>query len=300
MQLALVVAALLTLCSLALAVHSLVPSLVRDSVRRTALRVELPLDETTEPLVVARLASRERWAAAGALAGGLLSVAAVAIGTTGILGAVSADLGGYAVVLGFVAGTGAGVGALASREAARPVGGDGPRVARTSVPRVGDYVAPHERLGAWVLVAACVTVTASAALRPGPGLPGVLVGIATAVPVLALVGTEVLLQRLVRARQAASSPVALAWDDVLRARTARDLVTVPFLAGAYLGLAVVGHGERTGAVPDGLAIPLALALSAAAAAASVLLRPRAHVRRRLWPQPPRPSTAPAAPAGGTP
>ncbi|WP_258724363.1 hypothetical protein [Cellulomonas sp. NS3] len=153
-------------------------------------------------------------------------------------------------------------------------------------------MAPHERRGAWVLAGVCVAVTAAAALREGPGLPGALVALGVGVPVAAVVGTELLLARLLRARQAASTPLALAWDDVLRARTARDLVTVPLTVGAYLLLVITARAEEVGTIQDGLSLVLLVGLLVAAGA-SVLLDPRGHVRRRLWPQPP----APAVPAG---
>ncbi|GEA88059.1 hypothetical protein [Cellulomonas cellasea] len=293
MQSTLVLAAFTTVCALALLAHSLVRRFVRDAVRRTALQVDLPLDEATERLVVGRFRRRERWAGTGALLGGLLPLAFLLPGDDGaaLLGATGGDLRGFAVLLGFFAGTAAGLGLLAWRETIRPVDEPGPRVARASVPVVEDYVTPHERRGAWVLAGAGVAVTAWAGLREGPGLPGALVALGIAVPVAAVVVTEVLLRRLVAARQAATTPLALAWDDVLRARTARDLVTVPLTAGAYLPLVITSRAEAVGSLPDGVSLVLVLAMLVTAGV-SALLDPRGHVRRRLWPQPPAPSVAP--------
>lgn len=296
MQSTLVSATLTSLCAFALLVHSLVPAFVRSAVRRTALQVDLPLDELTEPLVVARVRRRERWAGTGALLGGLLPLAFLLPGddAAALLGSAGGDLRVYLVLLGFLAGTAAGLGLLAWREATRAVDDCGPRVARASVPVVEDYVAPHERRGAWVLAGVTVAVTAAAALGEGPGLPGVLVVLGVVVPVAAVAATEVLLTRLVRARQTASTPLALAWDDVLRARTARDLVTVPLTAGAYLLLVIASRAEQVGSVGDGLPLVVLVAM-AVTAGASALLDPRGHVRRRLWPQPPTPSVAAGLP-----
>lgn len=296
MQSTLVLATLTSVCALALLVHSLVPRFTRAAVRRTALQVDLPLDGVTEPEVVARVRRRERWAGTGALLGGLLPLLLLLPGDDGaaLLGSAGGDLRGYAVLLGFFAGTAAGLGLLAWRETTRAIDDRGPRVARASVPVVEDYVAPHERRGAWALAGVSVAVTAAAALREGPGLPGALVALGVGVPVAAVVATELLLGRLVRARQTASTPLALAWDDVLRARTARDLVTVPLTAAAYLLLVIASRAEQVGSVQDGLSLVLLVGL-AVTASASVLLDPRGHVRRRLWPQPPVPSVLAARP-----
>jgi hypothetical protein len=297
MRTTVVLAVLVTACALVLIGRSYVRRWVREGVRRTALQVELPLDDATEPLVVARFASRGRWAGTGGLLGGLLPLVLLLPGDDGamLLGSAAGDLRGYAVLLGFVAGTAAGLGALAWRETTRPVRDTGPRVARTSVPVVEDYVAPHERRGAWVLAGVSVAVSLVAATGPGPGLPGALVALGTVVPVAAVIGAELLLRRLVRGRQAASSTLALAWDDVVRARTARDVVSVPLTASAYLLLVIASRAAELGSVPDGL-LPVLLVAFAVTTGASVLLDPRGHVRRRLWPEPPGPAAAPSGPA----
>lgn len=296
MQSTLVLAALTSALALGLLTHSLVPALLRRAVRRAALQVDLPLDDATEPVVVARFRRRERWAGTGALLGGLLPLLVLPSGDDGtpLLGSAGGDLRGYAVLLGFVAGTAAGLGLLAWRETSSAVDDQGPRVARASVPVVEDYVAPHERRGAWVLAGVAVAVTTSAALRDGPGLPGALVALGVGAPLAAVAATELLLGRLVRGRQAAPTPLGLAWDDVLRARTARDLVAVPLTASAYLLLVIASRAEQVGGIGEGLVLVLLVGMLVATGV-SMLLDPRGHVRRRLWPQPPAASAPPVRP-----
>ena len=264
-----------------------------------ARKVDLGLADRTEEIVTARLDRRERAAVVGGGLGALGAAALVALMTED----AAAGFRVVGVMLGYFVGHALGYGVVAWRESvSRPA--DGPRLARATVPTHGDYVARHERVSAWV-VAGLAFLGGGALLLLGRSdvLDGafrgtVPTGFAVAVmgvPALTVVVDELLARRLLDRPQVASTTLELAWDDALRARTLRDMVTVPLTAG-FVGLAallgVVG-GRIDGGWPDNPAVGvvsgaliLLLLAGAVMAVVSQVLGPERHVRRRLWPTPP--------------
>jgi hypothetical protein len=272
-----------------------------------ARKVDLGLADRTEEVVTARLVRRERAAAVGGCLGAL-GAAALAAMTT------EEAAGGFRVIglmLGYFVGHALGYGVVAWRESVSRAA-DGPRLARATVPTHGDYVARHERVSAWVtaglafLGGGALLVLGRSDVLDGAFRGSVPTGFAVAVmgvPALTVVLDELLARRLLARPQVASTTLELAWDDALRARTLRDMVTVPLTSG-YIGLAgligVVG-GRVEGGWPDNLAVGvmsgalIVLLLGGGVmAVVSLVLGPERHVRRRLWP------TLPDAPGASRP
>jgi len=237
-------------------------------------------------------------------------------GATGLLAGVVAILllrGDKAAiwlvaVLTYFLGHAVGHGIVAWYEATRPVP-PGARLARATTPTHADYVAGHERVGAWVLaaVSALIAVGLVAADRTGVlelrPLPWALVVVAVVVPPLAIAADELAAARLLRRRQAAATLVELAWDDAMRARTLRDMATVPLVASAYAPLLLLTGiaNQLEGGWPANAAIGVANGLLLlllvgllGMAVLSAALGPQRHFRRRLWPQAEaHPTSAPA-------
>ncbi|WP_250445031.1 hypothetical protein [Actinotalea sp. C106] len=271
------------------------PSTAMRAAHGYARKVDLALEGEAGERVAERFAHRERAGAVGAVLGIWLAVLAIALGPG--LAHEYSSYGVIGVVMGFFAGHAAGYGVVAWRESLRPAP-DGARLARASTPTVEDYVAPHERRGAWVAAGVSVltavgvvAVHAGGVMDLGP-VPWGAVVFAVLVPPLAVVLEEVAARRLVEQRQVAASTLELAWDDALRARTLRDLVTVPLVVGVFgpIGLlGIVGDGLEGGwpanpavGLVGGLFMVLLGAL-AVTAMISIALDPQGHVRRRLWP-----------------
>ena len=280
-----------------------------------ARAVDLPLEPSVEPVVRRRLGRRE---VAGAV-GGLLLVWAAAVwwevGPPRWDAPDAVSLGPMVVALAFFVGHATGLAAVAWAESVRPVGPAGPRVARLSAPVVADYVARHERWGAWALAALApllavltrvVEVTGAADVGAPPW--SVLV-VAAVLPAVVTGLGELAARRLVAGPQPAGHPLELAWDDALRARTLRDLVTAGLVVGAVATFAVLGlvSSSAPGGWPEnpvvGVVSGLALVLLLAAVVMAVVswtLRPQRHVRTRLWPDGPHGpegSTGPDGPDG---
>ena len=238
-------------------------------------------------------------------------------GATGLLAGVVAilllrgdEIAIWLVVafLTYFLGHAVGHGIVAWYEATRPVP-PGARLARATTPTHADYVAGHERVGAWVLaaVSALIAVGLVAADRTGVlelrPLPWALVVVAVVVPPLAIAADELAAARLLRRRQAAATLVELAWDDAMRARTLRDMATVPMAASAYAPLLLLTGiaNQLEGGWPANAAIGVANGLLLlllvgllGMAVLSAALGPQRHFRRRLWPQAEaHPTSAPA-------
>jgi hypothetical protein len=90
----------------------------------------------------------------------------------------------------------------------------------------------------------------------------------------------------------AASQSELAWDDALRARTLRDMVTVPLVTGYFALAALIGGvGEGLeGGWPANAAVGwvsgafLVLLLGGfVMLVVSLVIGPERHFRRRLWP-----------------
>lgn len=268
----------------------------RSAARTFARKVDLALDSSRELTVGRRIARREQ----AGVVGGLL----VAAATTLAIGARSAgdETGRFAVfflMLAFFAGRAAGCGAVAWWESMRPVDLSLPRIARTSSPDLSDYVPGSERIGSRVVAVAALAVALVVALLEPSGVgdlapvPVWLALTAGVGPAVVCVVGELVARRLLRRRQVATSTLDLAWEDALRARTLRDVISVALAAGCYaplILLGVAGNGFPDGwpvhaavGVLDVLVVALLLGM-AAMAVLSQVRRPEAHVRRRLWPR----------------
>lgn len=284
------------------------------SVHALARRLDLALEDEGGAEVARRLRARERAGAIGGLVLGWGAYLALVLGT-GLL-----DQPAYGIVgalLGYVLGHAVGYGVVAWRESTRRAPGGGPRMARASTPAFEDYVAPFERRGAWAAAAVSALVGLGLAAVHLTGevdlgsVPWAIVVVTVVVPALFVVAAELAARRLLQRPQVAATTLELAWDDALRSRTLRDVVTVPIVTGVlapFLLLAVLGD-QLEGGWPANPAVGLVsglvfvlLGATAAMALASVVLDPQGHVRRRLWPRGERPAaprvTGPAGEQGG--
>lgn len=260
---------------------------------RLARSVDLGLDPAVADVVVARLVRRERAGALGGLAVGL----PVAWWASRALGPDAAATGVLLVFVGLFAGRAIGCALVSWVESARR-GPGGARVARASTPVHGDYVARLERWGSWAMAAIAVVlglgllVLDRVGLVELPAVPAALVVLCVVAPPVAVLLDELAARWLLSRPQVACSQVELAWDDALRARTLRDMVTVTIVVAAYapIGLlAAVGESLEGGwpanpavGVINGLLLVLLAALGGLGLT-SVALRPQRHFRRALWP-----------------
>lgn len=268
---------------------------VPANVTRFAAKVglALPADRAAITMLVGRL-RRRSWAA------GLGSVLGAVIGG---VGALLAGLGGYApwLALGsaFV-GLAFGTAIATLTESTRVPDGER-RVARPRQVGFGDYVDPVELASGRVMPFLAVAFAALALVVPGAREGNApLVATAVVLAVVALLGLvlfEVGGRRILARTRLTASPVALAWEDALRADDLRGLVNAPLAAGLY------GTVLAAGALVDPLIVALAphvgmgvvigliwLVIAVALAAAvtlAVLTAPRRaaqHYLRRLWPE----------------
>ena len=285
------------------------PSGRKRSAHAFARRVDLALDPTVEAAVTARLVRTGRVGLLSGVGAGIVT-AWTLDATAGVLESPYAIL---AVLAGFFAGNAVGSGALGWWEARRPVPADAPRIARAETPTHADYVAGHERWGAWGAAAVSALLAAGLAMIDSTGfielgdLPvGLMLG-AVLVPAAAAGVEELVARRLIDRRQVAATPLELAWDDALRAHTLRDMITVPLVAGIwapFLVLSVISDGLEGGWPANqgvGLVSGLVLILLLAAGGmgvVSIALRPARHFRSRLWPSAPVPGGTGGAGADG--
>lgn len=276
------------------------PRRSRGAARRLALEVGLALDDATEEHVRRRLAARERAVVAGVSLGCGVGYV-LSLRSDAPAGDMLWDGPERLVLVSLVLGGLAGLGLSAWAEVAFPCALPGPRVARANVPVVGDYVPGYERGGAWALVALC-SGAAGVALLTGPaGEERPLRVLVLVVPVVVLLLAELLLRRLVRARQVAASAHALAWEDALRAGIARDLVAVTIWVAATLTLQLASGSGAAGPWLGHL-VPVVVLVWGIVGILGITRDARGHVRRRLWPSPPTPEVpaTPAAPASAVP
>lgn len=287
MEMTMLAAAVGTAVALARALATARPAWLLD---RFARRVDLPLDGAESAGVAPRLVRRER---AGA-AGGLVGVWAVVGGLLVSADEVRGPYGPFLVALGYFAGHALAQGAVAWRESARRSPDQRPRIARAYAPGQTDYVPRHERYGAWVVSALTAGGAAVALVLAPADVPRPLLVAGLVLPPAFVLAHELLARRLLDRPQVAADLTELAWDDVLRARTLRDMVTVPLYVGFVLLIAIpslVGDALEGGwpanpavGVVSGLVIVLLLG-GLVMAAVSTGLQPHRHVRRRLWPHP---------------
>lgn len=115
------------------------------------------------------------------------------------------------------------------------------RVARARSVRVSDYLAPPKLALPWILTATAAALAvwvAAGGVRAGQGTQLAALGL-TAVAVLACALTPALDRRILERPQPATTPVVLAWDDLLRTvvmNTVRLTVCVLSLSGIALSI----------------------------------------------------------------
>jgi hypothetical protein len=261
---------------------------------RVARKVDLALDGPAGSLVVRRLAHRELVASAVATVAGALTLLVVAPLEVSY-GAFQYDL--LWLVVAVMGGRAVGASGAAVYETLGRSPRTSVRVARMSTPSHGDYVAPIERVGAWAVAALSALLSAGLLLTDVTGVvdlggaPWPVFVLAAVVPALAVALDELVARRVLARPQRAETPLGLAWDDALRSRALRDMVTVPLTVGMLsplVLLGVVGEGIDGGwpenpaaGLVSGLVILVLLAMLVAAAV-SVAQRPERHFRQRLW------------------
>lgn len=270
------------------------PEAVARGADRYATDIGLDLPPALAPAVARRLAARGRVAAVGGLVGGL--------GTGWAAAPFVADdpwlyqpLG---IVAGSVAGHAIGETVVAWRESRRAVPG-GRRVARVTVPTVGDYVRPQERIGGWVMVAAALVAGVVVTGAPGSDAlrdtPVGVIAVLLALPLLSVLLAEGTARRLVARPQVADSALALAWDDALRALALRGLVRLPYAATVgvtFVVFLVRGHGGK--AVTESPVDWLLMAILVTTAWVPSRQWDVRQFRERLWPVAPSADVAPDA------
>lgn len=287
-------------------VHVVLPS----DPQKFARRVDLDLASAPADRVARRFAWRNRGIRIGGSTG-IAAGAAIAVAVD-LRGDQGPDLGPLLVLGGAMVGIAVAL-LHSSSQSLGPLPADEPRIARTSVPVVGDYVPAAESwltraavLLGIVAVVALVLVTTAGLVDVSPAAPTVLVSALVALAAAgALVGVELWSRRLVDRPQPAGSVQELAWDDALRAATLRDAVAAP------LALGVAAVAMAFGILADGAqSMPWANAVVAASGVVfwvvllglltfglvSIAVKPDRHFRRRLWPE--LTPTAPA-PTDGT-
>ncbi|MFT4136718.1 hypothetical protein [Microbacterium sp.] len=247
--------------------------------------VGLPLPDASTGPILARIAHRERWS----LWGGAIGLALGAL--TAIVGRL--EPGGAVIMLGVAFGGAVG-GGLATVVAGHRVPAGAPRVARSRRTAVGDYVPVRHLIAARGMLAVAIVAGGVelilGATRTASDVPALLiVCVVVALPVAVL--TEVVLRLVADRPQHASTSLELAWDDVLRADAAHQLVlnqvivcalaafAAPFSAGLFDGIG------PSPVPPSGATVVVAVVVLAAAAVAVGLVTTgpwRRHPLDRLW------------------
>lgn len=211
------------------------------------------------------------------------------------LGATSGIVA-FAIVLG-----GTLLGALAGGLLGRRAAEGATRAARLSDLGLSELLAPVERrlmrlcvlggvIGPALLIAllqAPWVDPAVAVLADAPWL--IVAGLASAAMYLAL---PYLARRLVAARALAGDENALAWSDVLAARTLRDLAylviavsgMITLLSALSLSYAMPSEWTAVSLVWGNVAYYLCMAAIIAAFVIVMVRKPERHVQRTLWPQ----------------
>ncbi|GAB3919189.1 hypothetical protein GCM10011575_29630 [Microlunatus endophyticus] len=176
----------------------------------------------------------------------------------------------------------------------------GRRVARSTTPRLSDYVSGVERSAGWIVVCAAVILLVSIAVAERSGalhnpvieeesVFGSMGAFFAYVSIGGLIVGSLLSRVVLHGPQPAGSSTELAWDDALRAQTLRGLVGLPLTWGIYSLLqsfAEIMIGSTWH--PRALAyLFVVMALAACAATVGYLYSTRRSVsdryfRRRLW------------------
>ncbi|MFC5929930.1 hypothetical protein D6T64_12635 [Cryobacterium melibiosiphilum] len=246
---------------------------------RFARESGLALTAEVRPALVRRLTARER----GYTIGAMTSV--VGIGLWSITGATVTWSG---IVLVAIIGLGAVLGLAVAewRGAFRPVP-DQPRLARSTIPTVADYVSPWQLWAPAVTVLIALSALGSVALASPAGLPslGLAAGL-TATAIAAVVASRFARAELVRRGQPAASVTELTWDDALRSAALRGTIEIP----TTLGMASLSATLLALGLTPGLGNFVTWALFGVVAALIVFVlvinrrRATTYYLRRLWPE----------------
>ena len=309
------IAGFLILSTVVLFILTFVPGYRAASVRMQARTVGLALPAGQAPALETNFAGRSRASSLGALVGTVLAVAGLVSGV--IPTQDPPALGGVAetwlIIGGFYVGMG--VGAALRALTVRTPSPTGERYARPGAVDVRDYLAPIDRIGSRVAVAAGLLVLVIAgivsfsAFGMTPANPAFSIGgLVVLLGVVSLVVSEIATRRILDRAQPAASPEALAWDDAIRAITVREIVTAPMSLGVWGSLAIgisltdsysVGNQWPAGLIVVNVLVLLIAAGILGAATYSIASRPQQHYLRRLWPDVAAASTsaAPTVSAG---
>ncbi|ANP71132.1 hypothetical protein [Cryobacterium arcticum] len=272
-----------------------------NALRDTARRAGLAITPEVEPVLIARIRSRNR----GTLIGTLI---ALIVATASLVALPDSLDGGIwsALMIIVLTGLGGAVGlCVAEFRSAHVSLGDRPRVARSPTPSRGDYLSTVDLWCAPVAVAVSGVAMAAVAVLiladpdnvfrdasiPSLWWPGFLLWIVS----LTSIGVgRILSTRLVGRGQPAGSDMELAWSDALRSWTLRALVQTPAL-GAFCSAVVVMTSLSTAVVTRQSGIATAVSLTSSVvllvmslglAGASVFAmesRRPPHYLSRLWP-----------------
>lgn len=285
--LTLIVAGVMVVVAVVTLIRSTRPRVVTASALTFSQTVALPLTPEVSETVERRVITGMRASGIGLIAG-----AAAGLGVAALVNGLDEGLTTFAF-------TGTALSILATAWAIgvlrrEPADSESVRIARSEAVHLDDYVPRGEliaiRVGGTLALVGPILV--SVAWMRGADVPTSapwILGAATlslAVWVLA----EVLTRRIVARGPRVGSPIAMAWDDALRAETLRRLIALPlvFMIQAILPSAVEGARLLFG--DDGFwgtaglliamtpAIGLLLLLVIAASAT-----PERHYLHRLWP-----------------
>lgn len=274
------------------------------ALNRYARRMNLALTTEVRPRVISRIATYERSLLIGGVGGSLAGFG------LGLVLSHPQNWGDWTPLTVFI-GLGLGVMLATVTTATFSTLRTGPRqrIARTSAPRITDYVPPVERwytpvaLGCAGLVLLGATIALGIRVLHGDELQaaGMLLSSGAILGYLGFAAHLVaqhLTRRVLDAGQPAASQQELAWDDALRAATLRGLQLLPgSLATLSVLMTFVQLGAQVTNPPEFVAVVGAVGLILFVCAVAVALiadavsRPSQHYRRRLW-QPARPVGTP--------
>jgi hypothetical protein len=245
------------------------------NLRGFSRHVPLPLTDAVATAIPRRLLRESVGAALGCVPA-LLVAFAMTIWSPELLNGAS----GSTIFPVMIAGAALGI-AIASATKLGITNPDSPRMARTTVPRVTDYLSP-----VWIVTSTVVClagIVLVALLLPRAAAPTPLVATAIAMlatSVLTLMLCTALSRHLLAASQPATECIELAWDDAMRAHALRGLWVAPAITG--LTTAYVASGLNATGTPSVDFFPFLLAITVLQAILQ-LSRPGARYRRRLWP-----------------
>jgi hypothetical protein len=219
-----------------------------------------------------RASIRSRWGNVGAIAGLLLALVPIR------LEGVHLEYALLLVVLGFaLLGQGIGL-AISSLVLQLSAASDGPRIARTRVVVVRDYIPFPLQLFSWLAWGAgCVFAVVGSVSGTVPTQSIAIISLAGLSLILFEIGARAIVQR----GQPAGSTDELIWDDALRSSALRDLLQAALMPVVLATIAFV----RTGNAPVGpwtwTGVLVVMAFVVAEAVTYRLTR--RYYLERLWP-----------------